>query len=78
MNVNLITYAFTSFIYLSMFIISFWEIKAIQVDASDDEKRANCRIIMASDFIYFGVWGALISRASMTSYMNLKFSRNLE
>ena len=39
--------------------------------------RGNCRVILAFEIVYWIVWGTLIARTMITSYMNVKFSRDL-
>ena len=68
----MITFTYTATCYAALFVMSFIVNKEEGGDTLSD-----CRTVMAFDFFYWAVWLALISRASMTSYMNLQFSKEL-
>ena len=74
MNVNLISFAGESVVYLIVFVMSFYYQKAAETEICSYA----CRIIVGFDASYYGLWLTLITRTILTSYMNVKFSRELE
>ena len=79
MNINLLSFSFEFIIYLVVLIM------AVQISSDegatqggDSTSVKQCRSIMAFDVCYWFVWFSLIVRTSITSYMNIKFSRDLQ
>ena len=66
MNMNLVTYAGQTCVYATVFALSFFD--------TSGETPGSCRVALAFDVFYWFIWVSLLSRTSMTSYMNIKFS----
>ncbi len=73
MNINLISFAGESLIYLIVFVMSVYYQDVLSMETD----TYSCRIITGFDVSYYGLWMTLIARTIITSYMNVKFSREL-
>ena len=75
MRMNLATFIFEWLVYLNVFVV------ATQVsDSSGNDDYihvSDCRITVTFEILYWFLWVALILRTCITSYMNVKFSRDL-
>ena len=73
MNLNLVTYAAQAILYFTAFVLAFFA----DSEFDGEETSKSCRVNMTFDIIYWFLWVSLFTRASMTSYMNVKFSKTL-
>ena len=73
LNITFLTFALEGFTYGSVFMLAI-----LKNRATSSEKVAYCRISLAFDVVYWLLWGVLLTRTMLTSYLNVKFSRDLE
>ena len=73
MNLNMVVFAGFFLVNLSVFSLAFF------VNSSSSRPTTQfCRVVVAFDVSYWLLWLAFISRSALTSYMNVKFSREVD
>ena len=74
MNLNLLSYSYQTLVYATCMTLSF----LLNDTKETTVTQYSCRLQIAFDFFYWLVWVSLLTRTSITSYMNVKFSKTLQ
>ena len=73
MNLNLYTFALEVVTFGAIFVLAIM----LPYYMNGADTNSQCRMILTFDVVYWFIWVTLITRTCVTSYMNVKFSRDL-